>query len=224
MNEPSERVSGPQPPPGGLRWPQITAIVLLTVVATALLTVWLIRVYVFPPQFEPVVLSKQEEQVLQAKIERLEVIAPGPAGEGTLTPEPYSEDAAARTVTFTERELNAMLAKNTEMADRVAIDLSDKLVSAKILVPLDEDFPLFGGRILRVKTGLAFDYQDGRPMMKLMGVTLMGVPLPGAWLGGLKNVDLITEFGQEPGFWKSFADGVADIEVQEGALRLRLRE
>ena len=117
-----------------------------------------------------------------------------------------------------------MLAKNTEMADRVAIDLSDKLVSAKILVPLDEDFPLFGGRILRVKTGLAFDYQDGRPMVKLMGVTLMGVPLPGAWLGGLKNVDLITEFGQEPGFWKSFADGVADIEVQEGALRLRLRE
>ena len=52
----------------------------------------------------------------------------------------------------------------------------------------------------------------------------MGVPLPNAWLGGLKNIDLIQEFGADPGFWKGFADGVAAIEVREGSLRIVLKE
>ena len=58
----------------------------------------------------------------------------------------------------------------------------------------------------------------------LKGVSLMGVPIPGAWLGGLKNVDLVQEFGDAQGFWKGFADGVEDIRVEEGALRIRLKE
>ena len=52
----------------------------------------------------------------------------------------------------------------------------------------------------------------------------MGVPLPNAWLGGLKNVDLVAEFGRDGGFWRLFADGVADVEVGEGQLRVRLKE
>jgi len=52
----------------------------------------------------------------------------------------------------------------------------------------------------------------------------MGVPMPNAWLGGIKNIDLIKEFGTDEGFWKTFADGVDSIKVVEGSLQVRLKE
>ena len=52
----------------------------------------------------------------------------------------------------------------------------------------------------------------------------MGIPIPNAWLGGLKNVDLIREFGDAGGFWEAFAKGVEDIQVEEGKLKITLRE
>ncbi|MFA7593574.1 MAG: hypothetical protein WCY26_07530, partial [Thiohalobacteraceae bacterium] len=58
----------------------------------------------------------------------------------------------------------------------------------------------------------------------LKGVSLMGVPLPNAWIGGLKNIDLVQEFGAEQGFWKAFADGVEDIRVEDGRLKITLKE
>jgi hypothetical protein len=211
-------------PQRGLRWPQVLAVVVVTVVLTAGLTIWLVRTYVFPAQFAPVTLTAQEQQRLDEKLEKLDShqVARDPAAG--LRPEAYSEDPAARIVTFTERELNAILANNTDLADRVALDLSEKLVSAKILVPMDEDFPVLGGRVLRIKTGIMFDYQQDKPVVKLKGVSMMGVPLPSAWLGGLKNIDLVAEFGDEAGFWKSFAEGVADIQVKDGQLQVQLKE
>jgi len=116
------------------------------------------------------------------------------------------------------------MAKNTDLAKRIAIDLSDDLISAKILVPMDEDFPVFGGKTLRARTGIEFSYENERPVVKLKGVTIMGVPIPNVWLGGLKNIDLVREFGSDEGFWKAFSDGVAAVKVEEGRLRVRLKE
>jgi hypothetical protein len=45
-----------------------------------------------------------------------------------------------------------------------------------------------------------------------------------AWLGNLKNIDLVQEFGSDKGFWQAFADGVEEIEVEEGELRIKLKE
>ena len=36
--------------------------------------------------------------------------------------------------------------------------------------------------------------------------------------------DLIGEFGDEQGFWSSFAQGVEDIQVQEGNLSIKLKQ
>ena len=40
----------------------------------------------------------------------------------------------------------------------------------------------------------------------------------------MKNVDLVQEFGNEQGFWQAFAEGVQSIDVQQGALRIVLKE
>ena len=144
--------------------------------------------------------------------------------EGNLTPQAYSEVGAKREVSLTERELNSLLAKNTDLARKLAIDLSDNLMSAKLLVPVDQDFPVLGGKTLRVTGGLEVAYENDKPIVVLRGVSIMGVPIPNAWLGGMKNIDLVKEFSTSEGFWKAFADGVEDIHVEDGRLKINLKE
>lgn len=205
---------------------KITGLILLTVILSVVITFSLV-VFVFTPdEFEPVTLDKKEEQVLDRKLNRLgSAIKPEQKNDQQrLTPEPYSEEGANRVVTLNERELNALLVNNTEKAQRLAIDLSDDLASLKVLVPLDPEFPLLGGRTLKITAGMEMRLAEGRPAMILKGVSLWGVPLPNAWLGNMKNIDLVEEFGDEKGFWKAFADGVEEIAVREGKLRIKLKE
>ena len=117
-----------------------------------------------------------------------------------------------------------MLARNTDLADKLAVDLADDLVSARLLVPLDPNFPIMGGKTVRVNAGLSLSYANGKPMAVLRGVSVMGVPVPNAWLGGLKNIDLIEQFGGGDGFWKSFAAGIDQLSVKDGVLNVTLAE
>jgi hypothetical protein len=102
--------------------------------------------------------------------------------------------------------------------------LSGDLVSVKLLVPLEEDFPILGGRVVKLRAGVGLTYRAGRPVVVVKGVSVMGVPIPNAWLGGIKNRDLVQEYGGEEGFWKSFADGVENLRIEEGTLVLVLKE
>ncbi len=210
--------------PRGLRWPQVLLIVTGTMVVTVGITYWVLTSYLFVKEFKPVELQAREEQVLEAKLRAIGFDVGEHDRAGNLKPEPYSEIGARREVTFSERELNAMLARNTDMARKLAIDLSDDLVSAKLLIPLDPDFPMLGGKTLRVNAGVELAYQGSKPVVVLRGVSVMGVPVPNAWLGNLKNVDLVGEFGANQGFWKTFSEGVEDIQVEEGRMKIKLRE
>lgn len=205
------------------------AIILITVAVTALVA-WLCYSWLFPSAFTPVQLSEKEQAQLSTKVKTLNLdlaAAPrkvqGKAADRVLEPEAYSEVNAKRDITFTEREVNALLATNTDLADKVAIDLSPGLVSAKALIPLDPDMPFFGGKVLKISAGMALGFQNGRPQVILRGVSVWGVPVPNEWLGNLKNVDLVEQYG-DAGFWKSFAAGVDNIAVGDGTLTVKLRE
>jgi len=220
----------------GVSLPRVLLIVLVTVLVTLGGSYWVLKTYIFAREFKPVELSAKEERVLDSKLrvlgyqpERGSVDNTAPSADefdkqGVLKPERYSEAGARREVTFNERELNALLAKNTDLARKLAIDLSDDLVSAKLLVPMEPDFPVLGGKTLRFNAGVEMAYVNGKPVVVLKGVSIMGVPIPSAWLGGLKNVDLVTEFGAGPGFWKSFSEGVENIRVEDGQIKIKLKE
>ena len=227
VKNPSKRFTGSQ----------VLAIAFGVVVVTVVITLLVVRFFFFPTPFTPVELNEDERQELAGKLDRIEqasgvsledmfggVKADELTPDGLLKPEPYSEEGSSREIFLSERELNALLANNTDLAKKVAIDLSENLVSAKLLVPVDPDFPVLGGKTVRVRAGLELALRDGRPVIKLRGVSLMGIPLPNVWLGGIKNVDLIGEYGSEKGFWKGFADGIDTLAVQEGKLFIRLRE
>lgn len=221
----------------GFSGAQVALIVLIAMLLTAGLSYWLIRTYVIPTDFKPVALSASEQTELDGKLRVLGFnpldLLPGAEREtpvaavdkdGRLIPEKYEENAQKRHVRMNERELNALVASNPELARRFAVDLSNDLASAKLLIPMDPDFPVMGGKTLRVNAGLEIAYRDEKPVVKLRGISIMGVPLPNAWMGNLKNVDLVEEFGGGPGFWNSFAAGVQLLEVNDGQLHIQLKE
>ncbi len=202
-------------------------IIFLTSIISIVGSVLVLNYYIFPSRLEPVELSQREESTLNSKLKQFglpTLPSSATSGSQTMEPEAYTEVGASREINFSEKELNAMLAKNTDLADKVAIDLSENLASAKIIIPLDPDFPILGGKTLKVNAGTELSYANGRPTVILKGVKVWGVPIPNAWLGNLKNVDLVKEFGGNEGFWKSFADGVENISVAEGQLKIKLKE
>jgi len=207
----------------------IGSIMLVTIVISVAATVWIFTQYIFPKRFDPVELSTVEQQTLNRKLRVFEgfgssTTSPQNSQVVNVEPEKYSEEGADRRIELTERELNGMLANNTELAERLVIDLSENLASGKLLVPLDPEFPIMGGKTLKISAGMELAFRDEKPIVVLKGVSIMGVPLPNAWLGNIKNVDLVREFGGSEGFWKSFADGVENVEVSEGKLIIQLKE
>ena len=112
-------------------------------------------------KFKPVTLSQKEQSVLDQKLKKfhgigtseLNVNIPKETQTMTLTPEKYSEDVD-KVLGLTERELNALLAKNTDLSDKLVIDLSDNLLSVKLLIPVYQEFPVIGGKTIKVTAGM----------------------------------------------------------------------
>ncbi|MEZ4754535.1 MAG: arginine N-succinyltransferase [Bdellovibrionota bacterium] len=211
-------------------WLKKFAIILLLIIGVLTVSVWLIKTYIFPSEFSPIKLRAQEEQVLDRKIEKIGEMSQASAESDSLenSTEPkvekYQEIDKDREISFTEKELNALIARNKDLAKKLAVNLSENMLSANLLIPLDPDFPVFGGKTLRLKGGLELSYRNGKPIVIVKGLSIMGVPVPNAWMGGIKNIDLVSEFAADQGFWKSFEEGVEHIEVRAGSLKIKLKE
>lgn len=229
----------------GFSGKQVLLIVLLTLLVACVCTYFVLQRFVLISEFTPVSLNTAETHVLNQKLQALGIqpdprqIASTQVGNGSsatnsaeqkqseetsLEPEAYSETPEKREIKLTEKELNSMLANNTNLSNRLAIDLSSDLASAKMLIPMQEDFPILGGKMLRISAGLGLSFSNDRPVVILKGVSIMGVPIPNAWLGNLKNVDLVNEFGFDSGFWETFAAGVEYVKVQDEMLHIKLKE
>jgi hypothetical protein len=233
MNNKAENIPELTAKKSGFGLFQVMGIVAVVVIVTAGLTAWWVKHYIYASKFTPTVLTAKEQKVLDSKLAKIEakgnkasvVRKKKRQDKGvSLEPEAYSEEGAKREVSLTEKELNGLIANSPEVAQRVAIDLSDNLISVKLVVPLDEEIPVLGGKTLRLNLGVMLRYENGRPVIALKGVSLGGIPLPNAWLGNLKNKNLVKEFGAGGGFWKLFSDGVADLKVKKGHILIKLKE
>jgi len=98
------------------------------------------------------------------------------------------------------------------------------MISLKLIIPVDKGFPFLGGKTLRLSCGVTLRHEAGKPVVALRGVSIGGIPIPNAWLGNLKNVDLVHEFNGQHGFWGTLSKGVEDIKVSNGSLSIKLRE
>ena len=211
------------------RIPRFWVVAILVLLAAAVLVAVWVRQNVYASKFTPVTLTREENVVLQGKLARLRQEEPVPASSEAvpgkpLSPEPYTEEGANRQIQLSEREMNGLIAGTPDVARKVAVDLSDDLISVKLVLPVEDEIPVLGGKTCRIHMGLAVRYEEEKPYIALKGVSLGGIPLPNAWLGYLKNVNLVEEFGSGDGFWKIFSAGVRTIEVRQGRMRITLKE
>jgi hypothetical protein len=213
----------------------VTGLLLVTVLLSVLVTLWVARTWLFPPPLEPVVLDAREQTELDAKLRDLSIASLPTANDGTtgngvdtdantLQPQAYTERPQDRVIHFTQRELNALVARNPDLAERLALHLSDDRLSATLLITLPPDLPILAGQTVKVATGLQLRHAQGRPIVSVEGVSIMGVPLPSAWLGGIKGRDLVALHGSDGGFWQAFGEGVRDLRIEQGRLRVELAD
>jgi hypothetical protein len=215
---------------GCLRVLGITSICLLVIII--IVAGW-IKYNIYASPYKHTKLSLKEQKVLDSKLSILsksqkkeDRVSANRQYQSTasLKPEPYTEEGASREISLTEKELNSLITNYPEAAEKVAIDLSDELISVKLVIPVDEEVIFLGGKTLRLNMGIILSYENDKPVVGIKGISLGGIPLPNAWIGYTKGKNLVEEFGTETGFWKLFAEGVKDIKVKEGQLRIRLQE
>lgn len=217
------------------KWPRILGIIALFFIVVITVSVWWIKHNLYANPFNPTKLNEREQQVLNTKLERLEQSFQKQGKfSGTRTdeemtkerlePEDYTEDPARREIRISQKELNALIAKDEKAARQIAINLSDDMISLKLIIPVDKGFPFLGGKTLRLSCGVTLRHEAGKPVVALRGVSIGGIPIPNAWLGNLKNVDLVHEFNGQHGFWDALSKGVEDIKVSNGSLSIKLRE
>ncbi|MCA9452230.1 MAG: arginine N-succinyltransferase [Nitrospiraceae bacterium] len=213
---------------------QVILFVGLAVLATTLGLVWWMNQYVYATLFHPTRLGESEQQILNAKMVHLLQIADAPSSsvsqpspsttDEVLEPVPYGETDGNREIQLTEREVNALLATDSYMARHVAVDMADDLVSVQLVVPINHEMPLVGGKMLKLNFGLELGYANGKPVVAMRGISLGGIPLPSAWWGDIKNTNLVEEFGGSGGFWDQFSKGIKDMRIQDGQLYVMLKE
>lgn len=132
-----------------------------------------------------------------------------------------------RTLVLSEREINGFLHHNTEYAERLKIELGTDTVTAKMIKEFPDETPMVGGRTLRVNVTVAA-YLDagGGLVVELRNVSAGGISIPNAWLGDMKNKNLI-EFGDNSeggAILDKISQGIADFKIENGQIRIRLNE
>lgn len=210
---------------------KVLPIVLAVVLIMILGAVFWVKQNLYAKPFDQVVLTPPEQIVLDKKLEKLRESSSKTKLDieninfvnKRPDPEPYSEKNAKREIKLSEKELNSLI-KDPQLSKTVALDLSEDLFSVKMLIPMDEEFPILGGKTIKLHFGTILAYRDNNLVVAMKGISLGGVPLPSAWWGGIKNQNLVEYFGGEEGFWNTLAAGISDVKITEGEMYVKLKE
>ena len=197
----------------------------LMVVATVALTVWWLQ-----RPIKPVVLSGAEKAAVEAKVEYLTSVThsngtPGAIAAADASPiadPPYHP--GEKVLTLTDREINGLLNANTDFGDNVRLEFGRNAINAYFAVPVPQDSPIAAGRMIRARGRFSLSLSNGTaPRAVLEDITVFGLSLPKAWLGGLKGENLLSNaMGKEDG--KVLFPGIKNLRIVPGALVIEVRE
>lgn len=192
---------------------------VLLICATVAITVW----YIQRP-IKPVVLSAAETAVVEAKLQNFSETT----NEVTRTLIPESERTqpdpdrpyvpGSKVLRLTERELNGLLNANTDLGQTVRLEFGRDAINAYVAAPIPADVPILGGKMFRARGRFRVAVTNGAPpYLILEDVTVFGLSLPQAWLGGLKGQNLLADaMGERNG--APILKGIKSLRVEPGAL------
>ncbi len=226
MNDQPGFVSAPPPVPSSAQVPSrsswkkkllvTSGIVLGTAGIAAASTAWWVKHNIYASQFQPVALNQAEQAGLDSKLKVL-----GQTSAAT----PVDPEVAKRTMNISEKEINAFLAQQG-LGEQVKVELTEGAAAAVMVIPVDKDAPFVGGTTLRLRVafGAKMD-KDKHLALSLSDVHVGGVPLPNAWLGNLKGLNLLSDspMQSDPAV-KGFLEGIRDFKIQRGSMQIVLNE
>lgn len=204
----------------------------LLVVGTVAFTLWWIQ-----RPIKPVILSPQETAVVQTKLRYVEnprpAVIPGrPAPVGTppaiAAEQPLGQDRpyvpGSKVLKITQREINGLLNANTDLGRSVRLEFARDAVNAYLAVPIPPDVPVLGGKMFRARGRFDISLGNGgTPFAVLEDVTVFGLSLPKAWLGGLKGENLLRDaMGQQRS--SPVLQGIKSLHIEPGALVLEVED
>ena len=169
---------------------------------------------------KPTVLTEAEKTTLEQKLQFV----------GHTSPEAAEAEPdrvyvpGSNVVQFTEREVNGLLNDNTDLGQTVRLEFGRDAINAYIAAPIPEDVPMLGGKMFRARGRFILSLSSNQaPMAILEDVTVYGVSMPKAWLGGLKGENLLADaMGEHDG--KPLINGIKSLRIEPGALVLELEE
>jgi hypothetical protein len=193
---------------------------LLLIVATVAITIW----YIQRP-IKPVVLTAPEKTVVDEKLARLDKAPEVKPSNPRLPEKPSEADRVyvpgSKEIRLTERELNGLLNENTDLENTVRFELSRNAINAYVVAPIPKDVPIMGGKMFRARGRFRLSVEKGsEPYAVLEDVTVFGVSLPKAWLGGIKGENLLADAVGKPQALK----GIKSLRVEPGVLILELED
>ncbi|MBB5037524.1 LmeA family phospholipid-binding protein [Prosthecobacter dejongeii] len=198
----------------------VGGILLLGCGLTAAATAWWVKRNIYADLIQPVSLTNQEQQMLEAKLHVLETSA-APASQPETSP-----GENERTLVITAKEINAYLASQN-LGETVQVQLGTDSISATVLapVPADAGLPLISGTTVRLGVNLSARMDDQKKVaLQVNDVRLGGLPMPNAWLGYIKGVNLAGEnLEKDPGLQR-FLAGIQSLKITSEGLRIVLAE
>ena len=199
------------------------AVLAGVIVASILITLWWVR-----RPLKPVELSPPEKAAVEQKLQRLgnrpaPAVDPAASAEARA-PQERRYEPGARTLRLTEREINGLLNANTDLGRSVRLELAQDAIQAYLAVRLPPDFPVGGGQVLRARGRFRLSLgHAGEPCAMLEDVTVLGLSLPNAWLGGLKGQNLLGQaLGERPD--APLLRGLKSLRIEPGALTLEVED
>ena len=200
------------------------------IIATIFITLWWLQ-----RPIKPVVLTQPEKVVVEEKLQHLD--RPLPVAEARTeikpelkVPEPKGEPdrvytPGSKTLKLTERELNGLLNENTDLGNTVRIELGRDAINAYIVTPIPEDVPIMGGKMFRARGRFRISIsENSEPYAVLEDVTVFGLSLPKAWLGGIKGENLLKDAMGERKDGQPVLRGVKSLRVEPGAIVLEVED
>ena len=183
-------------------------------------TAWWIKRNIYASPIQPVSLTQNEQQALDAKIHVLEA-GTAPAGQPEASP-----GEQERTLVITAKEINAYLASQ-QLGETVKVQLGSDSISATMLVPVPQDsgLPLVSGTTLRLSLSMGARMNEAKKVaLEVKDVRVGGIPVPNAWLGDIKGVNLTDDSLQNDPGLQRFLAGIQSLKITPDGLRVVLAE
>lgn len=198
---------------------------LLAIILTVVITIWWLG-----RPIKPVVLSAAEKQTVEEKLNQLSG-TPADKSRAALK----SEDKAkpepdriyipgSKELRLTEREINGLLNENTDLGKSVRLEFGRDAINAYVATPIPDDVPVMGGKMFKARGRFRLSVGNGgEPYAILEDVTVFGLSLPKAWLGGLKGENLLGDaVGKRNGV--PVFKGIKSLRIEPGALVIEVAE